>query len=84
MPFSAFIENSGSISDALSKDVESSWKSRLGLMDDKQTVAHLQRQIFVFENNSFHVVRPDALAYWTKTVALNDADEIYRMVLQMK
>ena len=67
-----------------SKDVESSWKSRLGLMDDKQTVAHLQRQIFVFENNSFHVVRPDALAYWTKTVALNDADEIYRMVLQMK
>ena len=53
-------------------------------MDDKQTVAQLQRQIFVFENNSFHVVRPDALAYWTKTVALNDADEIYRMVLQMK
>jgi len=40
--------------------------------------------LFVFENNSFHVVRPDALAYWTKTVALNDADEIYRMVLQMK
>lgn len=68
-----------------SKDVESSWKSRLGPADDKQTVAHLQRQIFVFENNSFHVVRPRCVGLLDKkTVALNDADEIYRMVLQMK
>lgn len=43
----------------------------------KQGALLYQRDIFLFEGNQIHIVRPNILLNWTRTSALNDAARIY-------
>jgi hypothetical protein len=39
------------------------------------------RNLKIFDGNQIHIIKPLALRSWTKTAALNDADEIAGAIL---
>jgi hypothetical protein len=42
----------------------------------------LQRNIRIFEHDAFHLAKPDEKRYWTRTAALNDADETISQLMR--
>lgn len=43
-----------------------------------------ERELFWFEGNHLHIIRPLTLIHWTCTAALNDADTIYGEIAQAR
>lgn len=48
---------------------------------EKQAAIHLERQMLGFLGSEFFVLRPHSLVHWTRTQALNDADEFFSQYL---
>ena len=59
------------------------WSKILRQARGRQVTLSTQRQVFAFEGNLFRVLRPMALIHWTRTAALNDADEIFAQIKLM-
>ena len=43
-----------------------------------------ERELFWFEENHLHIIRPLTLIHWTRTAALNDADTVYGEIAQAR
>ncbi|MCX6873909.1 MAG: N-6 DNA methylase [Verrucomicrobia bacterium] len=59
------------------------WRKILRQSGTRQVTLSLQRQIFAFEGDSFRILRPASLMHWTRTAALNDADDIFSQIKLM-
>jgi hypothetical protein len=59
------------------------WRKILRQSETQQVTLSLQRQILAFEGNSVRILRPASLIHWTRTAALNDADDIFSQVKLM-
>lgn len=53
---------------------------RKALPEDKGRISYL-RGLKIFEKNQLHIVKPLTLRQWTRTAALNDADELATAIL---
>jgi hypothetical protein len=70
------------ISDAESSEKLDRALQRLsGLLPDETKSMRLLRNLKIFDENRLDILKPLARRYWTKTAALNDADEIVAAVL---
>jgi len=63
---------------------DSQWKVLFDRFVREQITLREEKQLFWFEGNSLHIVRPSSLIHWTRTAALNDADHIFAQIQQMK
>jgi len=58
------------------------WLKVHDALADKQVAVHFEREIIGFVGPEFFVLRPQALYQWSRTRALNDADEFFAQYLQ--
>lgn len=58
------------------------WPKVHDALADKQVAVHFEREIIGFVGSEFFVLRPQALNQWSRTRALNDADEFFAQYLQ--
>jgi hypothetical protein len=42
------------------------------------------RAVSFFDGTSIHLLKPVALMHWTRTAALNDADEIFAEIIRQR
>jgi hypothetical protein len=56
------------------------WKEIFGKARKRQHTLSEQRQVLVFDEGVFRILRPSSLAHWTRSSALNDADQIYSQI----
>ncbi len=54
------------------------------LLPQRQAGIEMVRGMKVFDKNELHIVKPLMLRFWTRTAALNDADEIACAILQAR
>ena len=59
------------------------WKDLYNRFTSQQVALRHERQIFGFLKESFYILRPVSLMHWTRTAALNDADEIFAQIHTM-
>lgn len=59
------------------------WKDIFGKARKRQRTLSEQRQVLVFDEGVFRILRPSSLAHWTRSSALNDADQIYSQIKLM-
>ncbi len=59
------------------------WKDIFGKARKRQQTLSEQRQVLVFDDGVFRILRPSSLAHWTRSSALNDADQIYSQIKLM-
>lgn len=58
------------------------WPKVHDALADKQAAVHFEREIIGFVGPEFFVLRPQTLNQWSRTRALNDADEFFAQYLQ--
>lgn len=58
------------------------WHKIHDALADKQVAVHFEREIIGFVGAEFFVLRPQTLDQWSRTRALNDADEFFAQYLQ--
>lgn len=63
-------------------DGPSLWPKVYDALSDKQVAVHFEREIIGFVGPEFFVLRPQSLSHWTRTRALNDADEFFAQYLE--
>ena len=56
------------------------WRRLFDTFAEQRVIERYERRIFGFDGDTFHVLRPMSLANWTRTAALNDADELFAML----
>ena len=58
------------------------WNKLFQQFSEQQVALHHERQIFGLDINAsvFYILRPLSLVHWTRTAALNDADEFYLQI----
>ena len=61
----------------IKKDISQYLKKGLEAVTIQSSAIRSERELFWFERERIHIIRPVTLAHWTRTVALNDADTIY-------
>ena len=59
------------------------WKDIFGRVRRRQHTLSEQRQVLVFDEVVFRILRPSSLVHWTRSSALNDADQIYSQIKLM-
>ena len=62
---------------SLSKDLSKALKAYNESISNKRGTLTYERNIFIFQGETIHIVRPNILLNWTRTAALNDAARIY-------
>ena len=62
---------------SLSKDLSKALKAYNESISNKRGTLTYERNIFIFQGETIHIVRPNILLNWTRTAALNDAAQIY-------
>ncbi|MCK4783852.1 MAG: hypothetical protein KAV87_08895, partial [Desulfobacteraceae bacterium] len=64
-----------------SDELQAALKSIQKALPEKKGMFTYHRGLKVFDKNNLYVVKPLALRHWTKTAAINDADEIAAAIL---
>ena len=64
-----------------SEELDKALKRLASLLPAETKSMRLLRNLKVFEGNNLDILKPLARRYWTKTAALNDADEIAAAIL---
>ena len=64
-----------------SDDLQAALKSIQKVLPEKKGRFTYHRGLKVFDKNNLYIVKPLALRHWTKTAAINDADEIAAAIL---
>lgn len=59
------------------------WKSIFEKTRKRQHTLSEQRQVLIFEEGIFRILKPSSLIHWTRSSALNDADHIYSQIKLM-
>ena len=59
------------------------WPDVYDKLASKQVAVHFEREIIGFVGSEFFVLRPQSLSHWTRTRALNDADEFFAQYLKI-
>lgn len=62
---------------SLSNEMANVLNSYYNSISKKSGAVEYDRDIFFFNNDILHIVRPNLLINWTRTAALNDANRIY-------
>ena len=58
------------------------WRKIYEALTDKQITVHFEREIIGFVGAEFFVLRPQTISHWSRTRALNDADEFFAQYLK--
>ena len=62
---------------SVSKELFNVLKTFKVRLSKKRGALHYERDIFFFQGDNIHIIRPNILLNWTRTAALNDAARIY-------
>jgi len=60
------------------------WKDLFNRFAEQKVILRHERQIFNFLGDTFHILRPISLMHWTRTAAVNDADELFGQIQSMR
>lgn len=60
------------------------WNDLFNAFSSRQAAIRHERQIIGFQGSNFYILRPHSLIHWTRTAALNDADEFFAQYLQRR
>lgn len=55
-------------------------KAKKLLPNEQRSFTYL-RNLKIFDNNDLYIIKPHTFRHWTRTMALNDADEIFQSIL---
>ncbi len=62
---------------SISEELTKVLKSYQTQVSKKNGILHYERDVFFFQREMIHIIRPNILLNWTRTAAINDAAKIY-------